>query len=202
MRRMILILLALLTFSIPAMAQIPTQDELNEMSLDELYDLRTMLNNTIAAKEEEAAAVDDVDYCSMPLDDAIITAAAASNNRQCEYREYEFYPGEELIIHVDIVNNHVLTGTISSTIEFSIDFARRIFPRDDVITIRFMFHEPRVNKYGNTVDQTPIIYKIKESTFRKMNIDYFYETASVNHKAFWSAIDSNAVFAEYKRVAK
>lgn len=201
MRKILLAIIAILV-ALPATAQVPTQEQLNDMSLDELYTLRIMVNSTISMKEEEAAATTEDDYCSMPLEDSIVAAAAVSNNRQCQYRDYEFYPGEELIIHVDIVNNYVLTGTISSTIEFTIDFARRIFPRDDVITIRFMFHEKGVNKYGNAVDQTPIIYKIKESTFKKMNVDYFYETASFNHKAFWAAIDSNAVFAEYKRVAK
>lgn len=197
MKKLLLVVLAMLMM-IPAFSTAETID-LDSMTLTDLYSLRDKIDSVIAQKEQIAAK--DVDYTAMSLGEAMDAIGLASKHPHCVYRGYED-EGDWICIHVDIVDHNGYNTSMAGTIQFTIDFCRMAFPRKDVHTLLFRFHQEGRNNYGRAVDTIPIIYKIKEATFNKMDADYFYEYSYATQKLFLNAVDSHAVYAEYKREAR
>lgn len=179
----------------------PVTINISDMSYEELVALRGQIDERLAilasgANEEEP------DYAALPLDEAITAIAENSNDGVCYFREYTFYPGEEIHIHVDLKGIYDDRNTISDTIRFAIDFAKRAFTRDDIPMIRFFFHEAGHNASGQRIDMQTITMKIKKTTFAKIDIDYYYKWTANNQLAFFKAIDAYTLHKDYKQVVK
>lgn len=198
MKKMLLVVAILLLFVIPASAD---TIDLSGMTRAELLALRDQIDEQLAVLDS-LANDEEPDYAALPLDEAINAIAEHSNDGVCYFREYTFYPGEEIHIHVDLRNLYDERNTISDVIRFSIDFSRRAFTRNDIPQIRFFFHEPGHNASGQRIDMQTITMKIKKATFAKIDIDYYYKWTANNQLAYLKALDAYTLYRDYKQVVK
>lgn len=195
-----------IAFVLVFMLAFPVAAESIDLSGLTYYELQALRDEIDARMKAIKTATenndDEPNYNELNLEVAIEQIALRSDDGVCHFRNYEFYPGEELHIHVDMKNLYDNRNTISDTICFSIDFARRAFLRDDITMIRFFFHEAGRNSYGQQVDMQTITMKIKKTTFQKINIDYIYKWPATNQLLYLNALDAYTLYKDYKRVVK
>lgn len=199
MKKMLLVVAVLLLFVIPASAD---TIDLTDMSREELIALRDEIDEQLAALDAEEAIAEEPDYTTLPLEDAFVLIGQFSGNDECTFRNYELWDTGYYLVHVNLPTPYSYETGLVNAVRFTIDFGRRAFTLKGVNTLRFEFHQETRDKYGNVSEGSPIIWKIKDTTFGKMNIDYFYEHTYSTTKKFMDACDSAAVYVEYKRVAK
>lgn len=195
MKKLLLVVTALLLLMLPAMAD---TIDLSGMTREELVALRDRIDDQIETLDAIAATAGEPDYTAMPLEDAFAAIGAASANSDCTYRSYEYWETNHYVIHIDLDTPFTYSSGLSNAIKYTIDFGRRAYPLPEVATLRFVFHQ----QTNTGKDGTPIIWKITEATFNRMNIEYYYEHTYTASKSFMNACDSAAVQKVYKDAAE
>lgn len=187
MKKLLLVVLAVLLLTIPSAAE---TIDLSGMTREELIALRDQIDEQLDILDAEP------DYDAMALEDAFAAIGAASANRECTYRSCEYWEANYYVIHIDLEQDTYATGLFNA-IRYTIDFGRRAYPLPEVATLRFVFH-----LLTNGKDGTPIIWKISESTFNQMDIEYIYNNTFDSAIRFMNYCDSAAVFKNYKDVVR
>lgn len=153
------------------------------------------------APQTEEVELTPPDYLAMEMQPALDAIGEAANNDVCTFRSAQD-EWDWISVHVDIVNYGSCNVTFAYVIEYTIDYAREAFPREDVHTILFRFYETETDSKGNTRSTTPIMLKIKEATFNKIDIDYIYTNSYTTQRLFMNSVDSAAVSVDYKQDAR
>lgn len=180
-----------------------TNFDLENLTKVELVVMRNYLNDLIEEKvKAESSANSTKDLSSMPAEDAMALIGEEASNSDCTYRSCELWENGYYLIHVNLDTPFTFESGLSNAIRYTIDFGRLAFALDGIHTLRFEFHQETRDKYGNASEGSPIIWKLKESTFNRMDIDFFYTHTYSDAKRFINACDSAAVAASYKNVAK
>lgn len=176
--------------------------DIRTMPLEDLNLLHGILGDVISSREAEISANSPKYDKAMTVEDAMAVIGEEASNNDCTYRSCEPWEDGYYLIHVNLDTPFTFETGLVNAIRYTIDFGRQAFELDGIHTLRFEFHQETRDKYGNASEGSPIIWKLKESTFNKMDIDYFYTNTHSNTKRFINACDSAAVASVYKNVAK
>lgn len=201
MRKLICALLALFIavpcFAIAEQADIYTID-FSSLSREDLVWIRDRADEQISALDEMENQSGEPQYSSMSLDKSMESIATYSDNERCIFRSYEFDPGKELTILVDVVDTSLDPYNTTCAVRFSIDFARRAFSRNDIQQISFYFYEPSTNENLKNTEMISMMMRISEYAFSWIDIDYIYDWTGGNALSYLESIDSFYLHPSYK----